>query len=113
MNDIWQFFQNLSEGFRDALGHVNPLPILVVAILIGLLQSKSEKYALKAGIALAVVLAFNIFMPVLVEGGRPAWADISRIESVAQYFLMYVFAYGMIGVLGGLKSVMNLQLKKA
>jgi hypothetical protein len=112
MNDIWQFFISVSDGFRAALGSVNPLPILVVAIVIGLLQKKPEKYAIKAAAALVLVLAFNIFLPV-VSGGRPAWADIQHIESVAQYFLMYVFAYGMIGVLGSMKSLMNVQAKKA
>ncbi|MFT4074717.1 MAG: hypothetical protein QM647_04230 [Asticcacaulis sp.] len=112
MNDIWSFFLGLSDGFRAALADVNPLPILIVAIVIGLLQKKPEKYAMKAAGALALVLAFNIFLP-LVRGGQPAWADISRISSIAQYFLMYVFAYGMIGVLGSVKSLMNVQVKKA
>jgi len=112
MNDIWNFFVGLSDGFREALADVNPLPILLVAILIGLLQKKSEKYALKAGGALLAVLAFNIFLPV-VRGGQPNWADIRHIESIAQYFLLYVFAYGMIGVLGSVKSLMSVQLKKA
>jgi hypothetical protein len=38
MNDIWSFFIGLSDGFRAALADVNPLPILIVAIVIGLLQ---------------------------------------------------------------------------
>ena len=37
MNDIWTFFVALSDGFRNALGDINPLPILVVAMVIGLL----------------------------------------------------------------------------
>jgi len=112
MNDIWSFFIGLSDGFRAALADVNPLPILIVAIVIGLLQKKPERYAMKAAGALVLVLAFNIFLPV-ARGGQPAWADVSHISSIAQYFLMYVFAYGMIGVLGSLKSLMNVQLKKA
>ncbi len=112
MNDIWQFFLALSDGFRAALSDLNPLPILIVAILIGLFQPKSDKYALKALAALVLVLAIKTFTPV-VSGGHPIWPDVRHIGSIAQMFLMYVFAYGMIGVLGSLKSGMRLGAAKS
>lgn len=112
MNDIWQFLVGISDGFREALGDVNPLPILIVAILIGLLQPKSDRYALKAGLALLIVMAFNIFVP-LINGGQPNYPDFRHIGAVAQIFLLYVFAYGMIGVLGSLKAAMKLGATKS
>lgn len=112
MNDIWTFFTGLSDGFRAALGDVNPLPILIVAIVIGLLQPKSDKYALKAAAALLIVMAFNIFLP-LVNGGQPNYPDFRHIGAIAQLFLLFVFAYGMIGVLGSLKVVLKLGAAKS
>lgn len=112
MNDIWHFFLALSDGFRAALSDLNPLPILIVAILIGLFQPKSDGYALKALAALVLVLAIKTFTPV-VSGGLPVWPDVRHIGSIAQMFLQYVFAYGMIGVLGSLKSGMKLGAAKS
>ena len=112
MNDIWSFFLGVSDGFRAALADVNPLPILIVAIVIGLLQPKSDRYALKAGTALLIVMAFNIFVPV-INGGQPNYPDFRHIGAIAQLFLLFVFAYGMIGVLGSLKSAMKLGAAKS
>lgn len=112
MNDIWSFFIGLSDGFRAALGDVNPLPILIVAIVIGLLQPKSDKYALKAAAALVIVMAFNIFLP-LINGGQPNYPDFRHIGAIVQLFLLFVFAYGMIGVLGSLKTAMKLGAAKS
>ena len=112
MNDIWHFLISVSDGFRDALNDVNPLPILIVAILIGLFQPKGDLYALKALLALVIVVAFGIFAPV-ISNHKPVYPDLSRIGSIAQYFLMYVFAYGMIAVLGSLKSVMKMGAAKS
>lgn len=112
MNDIWTFFVALSDGFRSALGDINPLPILVVAMVIGLLQPKSDRYALKAGLALLIVMAFNIFLP-LVNGGRLNYPDFRHIGAIVQLFLLFVFAYGMIGVLGSLKAAMKLGAAKS
>ena len=93
----------------------NPPPLrvaLIVAIVIGLLQPKSDRYAHKAGLALLIVMAFNIFVPV-INGGQPNYPDFRHIGAIAQLFLLFVFAYGMIGVLGSLKSAMKLGAAKS
>jgi len=113
MHDIWQFFANLSDGFRDALSGLNPLPVLIVAILIGLFQPKPDRLGLKALLAVVIVLAFQIFSPVVMSHGMARWPDVSRIGAIANLFLLYVFAYGMIGVLGSLKSATKLGAAKA
>ena len=105
MNDIWHFFTGAGDGFRDALSTLNPLPVLIVAGLIGLLQPKPDRLGVKALLAVAIVLAFQVFLPVVMRHGAARWPDLSHIGAVVDLFLLYVFAYGMIGVLGGLKGM--------
>jgi hypothetical protein len=113
MNDIWHFFTGVSDGFSNALSTLNPLPVLIAAILIGLFQPKADRLGLKALLAVVVVLAFQIFLPVVMRHGYARWPDLSHIGAVVDLFLLYVFAYGMIGVLGGLKGMTKLGAAKA
>ena len=103
MNDIWNFILGLGDGLQDALSAVNVLPILVVALVIGIVF-KPEQYAVKALVALILVLAIRIMWPTL-SGHRAALPDLRHLSAIVQIFLLYVFAFGMIGMIGSLKSV--------
>ena len=103
MNDIWNFFLGLGDGLQDSLSAVNILPILLVGLAIGVFM-KAENYALKALFALILVLAIRILWPT-VSGHRAALPDLRHLSAIVQIFLLYVFAYGIIGMVGSLKSV--------
>jgi hypothetical protein len=113
MNDIWHFFLGIGAGFNEALSTLNPLPVLIVAILIGLFQPKADRLGLKALAAVLLVLAFQVFAPVVMSHSQARWPDLSHIGVIVDLFLMYVFAYGMIGVLGSLKGAAKLGAAKA
>ena len=108
MNDIWHFFTTVSDGFSNALSTLNPLPILI-----GLFQPRADRLGLKALLAVVIVVAFQVFLPVVMDHGYARWPDLSRIGAVVDLFLLYVFAYGMIGVLGSLKGMVRPGAAKA
>jgi len=112
MTDLWHFFQGLGDGFRGALSDLNPIPILIIALVIGLIQTKPDRYALKAFGALALVILAQIFYPV-INHHTANWPDLGRLSELAKLFLLYLFAFGLIGVLGSLKSSIKLGAAKS
>lgn len=112
MNDIWNFILSLGDGLQDALATVDLLMVLVVGLVIGLLQPKADRLAIKAALAVLVVFAIRLLLPSL-SGHRIELPDLRHISALVQLFLMFVFAYGVIGVLGAVKSGMKLEAKKA
>ncbi|EGF92083.1 putative membrane protein [Asticcacaulis biprosthecium C19] len=112
MNDIWNFFQDLSDGLNAALNGVNPLPVLIIGIIIGFLQPKPDRYLLKATLAVVAAFAIQAVWPALL--GRPMnFPDFSRLQSIVQLFILLVIAYGTIGLLGSLKTALKFEGKKA
>lgn len=112
MNDIWNFILSIGDGLQDALSAVNLLMVLLVSLAIGAFQQKGDNLALKAALAVVGAYAINIFLPRLT-GDPLAIPDFRHLAAIVQVFLMYVFAYGVIGVVGAAKAAMKFQAKKA
>ncbi len=113
MNDIWSFIQGLGDGLQGALAAANLLPVMIIAILIGLFTANSRP-ALKA--LIAVVLVFVVRMlPGAINGhlNVPNLPDFRHLAPIVELFLMYVFAYGLIAVIGSMKTTMKLGGAKA
>jgi hypothetical protein len=106
MQDIWKFLLTISDGFRDALVDVNPLPIMVIALVIGIFQPTTGGYSLKALGAVVLMVLWYIISPTF-SGHAVAYPDYSRVSRVVELFVMYIFAYGMIGVLGSIKGALR------
>jgi hypothetical protein len=112
MNDIWNFFQDLADGLNAALNGVNPLPVLIIAILIGFFQPKPDRFLLKSTLAVVAAFAIQAVWPALM--GRPMnFPDFMRLQSIVQLFILLVIAYGTIGLLGSLKTALKFEGKKA
>jgi RsiW-degrading membrane proteinase PrsW (M82 family) len=103
MNDLWNFSLGLGDGMQNALVAAHMLPILIIGVLIGLFQPKAEHLGTKALITLAIAILVPALWPTL-DGRQPVWPDIRHLATIVQIFMMYVVAYGIIGVVGALKS---------
>jgi hypothetical protein len=97
---------------REGYGHVNPLPILVIALLIGLFQPRPGSYSLKALAAVVLMVLWNTLSPTL-SGHAVVYPNLSHVAEIVELFVMYIFAYGMIGVLGSLKGALRFGGAKA
>ena len=112
MNDIWNFILSLGDGLQDALAAVNLLLVLLIGAVIGLFQQKNDSLALKALLTVVGAYAASIFLPRLT-GDPLAIPDFRRLSAIVQVIMMYVFAYGVVGVVGMAKTAMKFQAKKA
>ena len=112
MNDIWNFLLSLGDGLQDALAAVNLLLVLIIGLIIGLFQQKNDSLALKALLTVLGAYAVSIFLPRLT--GDPLHIpDFRHLSAIVQVIMMYVFAYGVVGVVGTTKTAMKFQAKKA
>jgi len=112
MNDIWSFFLGLGDGLQNSLSAANTLPVLLLGILIGLFQPKADNLGIKALLVLAIAILIPALWPTL-HGGAPVWPDIRHLSTIVQIFMLYVLAYGIMGSLGALKSLLAGGGKKA
>lgn len=112
MNDIWNFLLALGDGLKDAYNSVNPVPVLIVGILIGFFQPKPDRYLLKAAVAVVLAIGIRIFWPALI-GRTMDMPDVRHLSSIVQVFILFIIAYGAVGLLGTLKSAMKFESKKA
>ena len=112
MNDLWNFSLGLGDGMQNALGAAHMLPVLIIGVLIGLFQPKAEHLASKAFITLAIALLVPALWPTL-NGRQPEWPDVRHLSTIVQVFMMYVVAFGIIGVIGALKSGFKPKAAKA
>ena len=113
MNDIWNSAQSFGDLLQDSLAAVNLLMVLIVSLIIGLFQPKSDKPALKAFLAVAVVYAIRLLLPALSGHRVAALPDLRHLGPIIQLLLMYFFAYGVIAALGSFKTTMKFEAKKA
>ena len=113
MNDISNFFQSLADGLQGALQAVNLLPALVIALLIAMFTANT-RHGLKALIAVVLVFAVRM-VPGAINGhvALPNMPDFRRLAAIVEIILMYVFAYGIIAVVGNLKTSMKLGAAKS
>ncbi len=112
MNDIWNATLSLGDILQDALATVNLLMVLIVGMIIGLFQPKNDHHALKAALAVVIVYGIRLLLPSLSDH-RVAMPDIRHLSSLLQILLMYIFAYGVIAVIGSAKTAMKFEAKKA
>ena len=112
MNDIWNFLVALGDGLKDAYSSVNPVPVLIVGILIGFFQPKADRYLLKSAIAVILAIGIRIMWPTLI-GRAMDMPDVRHLSSLVQLFILFIVAYGAIGLIGTLKTAMKFESKKA
>ena len=106
-------FQDTTMTFGEHLDELRRcLMKAVIGLVIGIFQQKNDSLALKALLTVLGAYAVSIFLPRLT--GDPLHIpDFRRLSAIVQVVMMYVFAYGVVGVVGTTKTAMKFQAKKA
>ncbi len=113
MNDIWSFLQHLGDSLQDVMAATNLIPVIFIAVLIGMFTANS-RHGLKA--LAAVVLVFVVrAIPSALNGrlnitGLP---DYHRLAPIVGILLMYLIAYGVIAAIGNFKTATKMGGAKA
>ena len=101
MDGVMQFFWAMVDATQAAMIGANMVPILVVALIIGL-ATGGRFYWLKAIVAVVVAFPVAALWP-KVYGMSPIWPDLTQIEAEIQVGVQFVLAWVIILAVGSLK----------
>ena len=104
--DAVQFVFAMLDSSKAALVGLNPVPVLVTGLLIGMIQSQRGSYFLKALIAVVPAVLVSALWP-LALGYHPIWPDLTQPETEIQMVFQVVVAWVVIRVLHLIKSAMS------
>ncbi len=105
-DDFAQFWPAMWDAFKAAMIGLNPVPVVIVSLLIGMGQARGS-YLTKAAIAVIPAIVIAAIWP-LAYGLAPVWPDFSQPENQIQLAVLLVVAYVIIRLTGLVKQVLSL-----
>ncbi|MEI9903130.1 MAG: hypothetical protein WDN06_03450 [Asticcacaulis sp.] len=115
MNDYVQLALTLWDAARAAMIGLNPVPAIVISLLIGMGQAGRGGYIFKAIVAVVPAVVITSLWPVIYNDA-PIWPDPSQLEVQIQIAVLIVVSYIIIRLVGLIKHTLSLsarQTKKA
>lgn len=103
MDGFLQFFWAMVDAGQAAMIGLNAIPVIVLAILVGLAQMGRGAYSLKAILAVVPAIVIAALWP-KVYGMSPIWPDVTQIEAEIQIGVQFILAWMIIRVLWSVKS---------
>ncbi|MDC7682978.1 hypothetical protein PQU92_06805 [Asticcacaulis sp. BYS171W] len=100
-----------SDLIVAALNGLNWIPVIVLSVLIGVIQSQKTAYLIKAGLSTGLALIVNTLWP-LAFGLTPVLPDPFAMETQIQTGLMFAAAFLIIRFLCVIKNTISLTPKK-
>ncbi|MGZ3298595.1 MAG: hypothetical protein ACXU8U_11360 [Asticcacaulis sp.] len=91
MGESVQFFWAMLDAGQAALIALNPVPVIVLALLIGLVQPGRGFTLLKSVAAVVPALIVAALWP-QVYGMSPIWPDLAQIETQIQIAVQLIVA---------------------
>ncbi|MBW8880729.1 MAG: hypothetical protein JF615_04670 [Asticcacaulis sp.] len=104
--DTMQFAFAMWDSTKAALVGLNPVPVLVTSLFIGMVQPQRGFYLLKAIIAL-VPAVFLVAVWPLASGYTPIWPDLTQPETEIQLVLLLLLAWAIIRLMHLVKATMS------
>lgn len=105
------FLWVIVDQVRASLIGLSLLPVLVISLLIGIIQSKKTAYALKALLATVLSLGVAALWPV-TDGLTPVWPDVTAIETHVRVLVTFALAFLIIRFLCVIKNSISLTSKR-
>ncbi len=104
--DFAQFAPAMWDAFRAAMMGLNPVPVVIVSLLLGMSQARGA-YVFKAVIAVIPAVFIAAVWP-MAYGLAPMWPDLTQPESQIQVAVLLVLAYVIIRLMAVIKQVLSL-----
>ncbi len=114
-DDFAQFGPAMWDAFKAAMIGLNPVPAVVLSLLIGMGQATRTGYVFKAAAAVVPAVIIASLWP-LVYNDAPIWPDLGQIEAQIQVVMLLVVSYVIIRLVSLIKTILSLgarQPKKA
>lgn len=104
-DDFAQFLPAMSDAFKAAMIGLNPVPLVIISLLIGMAQTRGF-YVLKAAVAVVPAIIIAALWPA-VYGNAPIWPDFTQLEVQIQLLVLLAVSYVIIRLTGLIKSTLS------
>lgn len=105
--DAVQLAYAVWDSAQAALVGLNPVPVLVTSVLVGLIQPRRGLFLVKAVLALLPALLIAAIWPAFA-GYAPIWPDLTQMEAQVQLGVQLVMAWVIIRLLWAMRATLSL-----
>jgi hypothetical protein len=103
MDTPFMFVAAFGDSFGAAMLGLNPIPAVLLAVLVGFVQRRPGWVFVKSLLTAVCALYINAFVP-LFTGVTPLWPDFGLMETQIQAVTLLVLSYGLIWLLAAFKQ---------
>lgn len=112
MNDFVQFALAMWDAVKAAMIGLNPVPAIIISLLIGMAQGGRGWTLLKAVAAVVPAMVVTALWP-LAYNDAPIWPDLRQLEVEIQVAVLVVLSYVIIRLIGLIKATLSLGTRAA
>lgn len=111
MGDFTQFLWAMWDAAQAALVGLNPLPVLIISLFLGMIQPKRSSALVLAFLALIPAVVVTALLPMAL-GYQAIWPDLTQLEVEMQMVMLFVLSYLVIRAMGLIKLTLSVTLPK-
>jgi hypothetical protein len=111
MGDFTQFLWAMWDAAQAAIVGLNPMPVLIISLILGMIQPKRSSALLLAIVALIPAVTVTALLP-MAMGYQAIWPDLSQLEVEMQMMMLFALSYIMIRAMGLIKLTLSLALPR-
>ncbi|MGN6210121.1 hypothetical protein [Asticcacaulis sp.] len=111
MSDFTQFLLTMGDSIQAALVGLNPVPVLIFGLFLGMIQSRRSLAWLLAPLAVIPAVIVTALLPTAM-GYQAIWPDLTQLEVEFQMIMLLVMSYVVIRVTGLIKTTLLMMAPK-
>lgn len=111
MGDFTQFLWAMWDAGQAAMIGLNPAPVLIISLILGMIQSKRSSALILAFVALIPAVVVTALLPMAL-GYQAIWPDLSQLEVEMQMVMLFALSYAVIRAMGLIKLTLSLNPPK-
>ena len=111
MGDFTQFLWAMWDAGQAAMIGLNPIPVLIISLVLGMIQPRRSLALILAFVALIPAVIVTALLPMAL-GYQAIWPDLSQLEVEMQMGMLFALSYLVIRAMGLIKLTLSITLPK-
>jgi|GEM_PF-1222352 len=107
MNEFTQFLWIMRDSAQAAVTGLNPVPVLILSLFLGLVQPKRSSVWRLVLLAVIPGVIVTALLPTAM-GYQAIWPDLTQLESEFQMIMLLALSYAVIRAMGLVKATLLL-----
>lgn len=103
MSEFTQFLWAMWDSLQAALVGLNPVPVVIFSLFLGLIRPKRVPAWLTVALAVIPAMIVTALLP-MAMGYQAIWPDLTQLEIQFQIVILVLIAYAMVLAAGLVRS---------